>query len=137
MDRAWSALGEGAHGVLHRETFPMSVFPEFREDRLYLCEIQGKSRGKAEAYAWLEAERGIPAERVIAVGDHQNDLSMLEGAGLAVVMGNGVPEAKARADLVIGRHDEDGLAAWVEAGCPLPANGRAERGDPGRGGGLP
>ena len=38
-----------------------------------------------------------------------------------VVMGNGVPEAKALADLVIGRHDEDGLATWVEVGCPLPA----------------
>lgn len=122
VDRAWSALGGEAPGVLHRETFPMSVFPEFRDDRLYLCEIQVLSRGKAEAFRWLEGERGIPPERVIAVGDHRNDLSMLEGAGLAVVMGNGVPEAKAHADLVIGRNDEHGLAAWVEAGCPLPGD---------------
>jgi Cof subfamily protein (haloacid dehalogenase superfamily) len=118
-DHAWAALADEARDALHRETFPLRIFPEFLESSLVLCEVQARSRGKAEAFEWLRRERGIPPERTIAVGDQANDLPMLSGAGLAVVMANAVDAARRAAHLVIGHHAEDGFAAWVEAGAPL------------------
>jgi hydroxymethylpyrimidine pyrophosphatase-like HAD family hydrolase len=120
---AWGALEPDARGALHRETFPLRIFPEFPESSLVLCEVQGKSRGKAEAFEWLRRERGISAERTIAVGDQANDLPMLAVAGLAVVTANAVDAARREADLVIGHHAEEGFAAWVEAGAPTAAGG--------------
>jgi hypothetical protein len=120
-DDAWARLPEPEREGLHRETFPLRIFPSFEDSDLVLLELQGRGRGKAEAFAWLEAARGIPPERTIAVGDHANDLPMLEGAGLAVVPENAFPSARALADLVVGHHAQEGLAEWVEGGAPLPA----------------
>jgi hydroxymethylpyrimidine pyrophosphatase-like HAD family hydrolase len=88
-----------------------------------LQEVQAKGRGKAEAFEWLRLERGIPASRVVAVGDQTNDLPMLALAGLAVAMGNAVPAVREVADLVIGDHGEAGFALWVESGAPCPEPG--------------
>ncbi|MCT1803541.1 Cof-type HAD-IIB family hydrolase [Kocuria carniphila] len=58
---------------------------------------------------YCEAE-GIPLSRVMAFGDNGNDIGMLRTAGLGVAMGNGIPEAKAAADLVTTSHDDEGIA---------------------------
>ena len=123
LEAAWGAIPGAVREDLHRETFPLSLFPDFRDSHLILCEMQRRGRGKAEMYEWLREEAGIPAERTIAVGDHQNDRSMLAGAGLAVAMGNAVGEIRDLSDLVIGHHAEEGFASWVEAGAPLPSTG--------------
>lgn len=117
-EAAWAALSDDARSALTLQHYPMHVFPAFESLDLYLGEIQPRTRGKAEVFDWLERERGIPASRVIAVGDQRNDLSMLRAAGRGVAVGNAVPEAKAAADQVIGRHDEEGIARWIEAGMP-------------------
>lgn len=116
----WQKLPERARGALRHEVFPLSLFPEYENSTLHLFEVQGMSRGKAEALDWLEREHGIPAARTIAVGDHCNDLSMLAEAGLAVTPANAVAEARALAHLVIGHHAEEGLARWIEQGAPFP-----------------
>ncbi len=67
---------------------------------------------KGNALAWLAQHLGIPQERVVAVGDADNDISMLQWAGLAVAMGHAPPEVKAVADIIAPPVDEDG-AAWV------------------------
>ena len=113
-DAAWGALPADVRGELHRETFPMSIFPGFEDVDLHLCEIQRGGRGKAEVYRWLAEHHGIEAHRVVAVGDQRNDLSLLRGAGLPVAMGNAIDELRAIARLVIGDHREDGVAAWLE-----------------------
>ena len=112
-ESGWNALPAHARARLHREVFPLSIFPDFHDVGLVLCEVQVKGRGKAEALRYLAERHGVPAARVVAVGDQRNDLPMLEGAGLAVAMGNAVPEAKALADLVIGDHREDGVARFL------------------------
>jgi Cof subfamily protein (haloacid dehalogenase superfamily) len=116
----WQKLPAHARSELRHEAFPLSLFPAYAGSRLHLFEVQGFSRGKAEALDWLEREHAIAPARTIAVGDHRNDLTMLEAAGLSLTPANGVPEAKALADLVIGHHAEEGLAAWIEAGAPFP-----------------
>jgi Cof subfamily protein (haloacid dehalogenase superfamily) len=57
--------------------------------------------------------RGIAGGDILAVGDNHNDLEMLSFAGIQVVMGNGVPELKARGWHVTHSNDEDGVAAAI------------------------
>ena len=54
--------------------------------------------------------QGIPLSRVMAFGDNGNDMGMLRTAGLGVAMGNGIPEAKAAADLVTTSNNDEGIA---------------------------
>jgi Cof subfamily protein (haloacid dehalogenase superfamily) len=112
---AWDALPEAAKTTLHRESFPLAMFPGFEDMRLHLCEVQRKGRGKAEALRYLAERHGVAAERVVAVGDQHNDVPLLRDAGLAVAMANSVPRVLEVADLVIGHHREDALPRWLDA----------------------
>lgn len=116
--RFWERMPRHAQGALRIEVFPLSLFPAYEKSAMVLFEIQGQSNGKAEAIDWLGRTQGIPAARTIAIGDHVNDLTMLQGAGLAVTPANGVSEARRLAHVVIGHHASEGLARWVEAGAP-------------------
>jgi hypothetical protein len=58
----------------------------------------------------LAQHLGIAQADVIAIGDNNNDLDMLEYAGLGVVVANAVPAAKAVADCLTASNDEDGVA---------------------------
>ena len=59
------------------------------------------------------ALRGIPGGDILAIGDNHNDLEMLSCAGIPVVMGNAVPELKARGWHVTLSNDEDGVAVAI------------------------
>jgi Cof subfamily protein (haloacid dehalogenase superfamily) len=74
------------------------------------CEVVAAGASKAEAVALVRRALGVPAENVIAFGDAENDVPMLEAAGVAVAMGNAVEAVKRAADLVTGSNDEDGVA---------------------------
>ena len=82
-----------------------------RSWRIFL-EVTALGVTKGNALAWLARYLGIPRERVVAVGDADNDISMLRWAGLAVAMGHAPPEVKAVADVIAPPVEEDG-AAWV------------------------
>jgi hydroxymethylpyrimidine pyrophosphatase-like HAD family hydrolase len=122
-ERGWEALPDHARDRLHRETYPLSIFPAFADTDLVLCEVQADGRGKAEAFVYLREVLDVPAARTIAVGDQHNDLTMLAEAGLAVSVANGIARVREQAHLVIGPHDDHGVAAWVEAGMPTVAAG--------------
>jgi Cof subfamily protein (haloacid dehalogenase superfamily) len=94
--------------------FPLSILANHRTSSLQVVDVHPPCRGKGEALRVLEEQHGIPAERVVAVGDATNDLPMLEVAGLAVAMGDGMEEALAAADRVIGGHDSTAIAELVE-----------------------
>lgn len=56
---------------------------------------------------------GIPREATIAVGDADNDLPMLQSAGLSVAMGNANENARAAADVIVADNDNDGCAEAI------------------------
>jgi Cof subfamily protein (haloacid dehalogenase superfamily) len=74
------------------------------------CEVVAASTSKAGAMEFLAAKFDIPRQRVIAFGDGENDLPMIEAAGVGVAMGNGMDAVKSVAQLVTQTHDEDGIA---------------------------
>ncbi|WP_226346204.1 phosphoserine phosphatase SerB [Agilicoccus flavus] len=59
---------------------------------------------KAAALAEFAAERGIPAEATVAVGDGANDIDMVEAAGLGIAFA-AKPVLRARADAVVDEVD--------------------------------
>jgi Cof subfamily protein (haloacid dehalogenase superfamily) len=69
---------------------------------------------KGKALAVVAQYYGIPREKVIAFGDAGNDMPVIEWAGLGVAMENARPEAKAVADRIAPRYDEDGVAVVLE-----------------------
>lgn len=69
---------------------------------------RGCSKGSTLA-AWA-ASRGVRRAEIMAVGDNLNDRDMLEYAGVAVVMGNAVPELTEAGWHVTRTNDEAGVA---------------------------
>jgi HAD superfamily hydrolase (TIGR01484 family) len=56
---------------------------------------------------------GIMMDEVIAMGDSENDLTMIKAAGLGVAMGNAQENVKKAADVVTVTNDEDGVARVI------------------------
>lgn len=80
---------------------------------IYL-EIIPKKSGKGNALLELSRLSGIPVERIIAAGDEENDISMIEAAGHGIAMKNATDNVKAAADIVTeDDNDHDGLAKYL------------------------
>lgn len=65
--------------------------------------------GKEQGILAICSAIGITPAEVIAFGDAENDISMLQLAGIGVAMGNAGPAAKEAADYVTEPIDEDGI----------------------------
>ena len=75
---------------------------------------------KGRALAALAAELGLTSDQVMAFGDADNDLEMLEWAGWSFAMENATDQAKAAAKFVTGLNREGGVGMAVEKFCLLP-----------------
>lgn len=64
---------------------------------------------KFEGIKKVSEALNIPIEDCIAVGDGLNDLEMIQGVGLGIVMGNGIDALKEVADFVTEDVHEEGL----------------------------
>ena len=76
----------------------------------FYYEILNKEASKGNALEKLAAHLGIPIEQTMAIGDNENDLSMIEKAGIGVAMGNATPNVKEAADVITTTNDQDGVA---------------------------
>ncbi|MBP3634452.1 MAG: HAD family phosphatase [Oscillospiraceae bacterium] len=76
-------------------------------------EICPAGTDKGTGLSLLAQALGITAQEVMAIGDSENDLSMLRYAGLPVCMGNGSEAAKACAKYITDDNDHDGVAKAV------------------------
>ena len=81
--------------------------------------VEGLPAGvnKRHGLGWLANHLGFNPQEVLAIGDSEADVPMLEWAGIGVAMGNGSPAAKAAADWVAPTLEEDGAAAAIERFC--------------------
>ena len=78
--------------------------------------IEGMPAGisKGSAIKVIAEKEGINLDEVIAFGDGENDISMLEVAGTAVAMENAMESVKAHADIIALNNLEDGVAIILE-----------------------
>ena len=87
---------------------------EIASSGFYNIEINKEGTSKGEAVKYLADYYGIKREEVIAVGDNENDLSMIKYAGFGVAMGNAIEEVKKEANYVTDTNNNDGVAKLVE-----------------------
>ena len=57
---------------------------------------------------------GIEKSRTIAVGDYNNDISMIKAAGAGVAVANAIDEAKSVADYITVSNNDHAIAAIVD-----------------------
>lgn len=73
-------------------------------------DIVTKSVSKGRALLKYAESLGIKAAEIVAIGDSENDLSMLQVVGMPVAMGNASAGLKAAAKIVTANNDEAGVA---------------------------
>lgn len=78
-----------------------------------LLECVNKQASKGNAVQWIAQRYGIKREEVCAIGDSENDNSMLIYAGLGVAMGNAMSETIAVADMVCDTNNNDGVSKVI------------------------
>ncbi|WP_337101544.1 Cof-type HAD-IIB family hydrolase [Paenibacillus sp. YIM B09110] len=74
-------------------------------------DVQHADANKGKALRQLALSRGIDRERILAIGNYYNDISMLEFAGLGIAMDNSPDLVKKAAGAVTLSNHEDGVAA--------------------------
>ncbi|NLF02735.1 MAG: HAD family phosphatase [Anaerolineales bacterium] len=69
---------------------------------------------KGSALRWVAQHLGIAQADTMAIGDQDNDASMVAWAGVGVAMGNGSPACQAAADWVAPPFSQHGAAVAIE-----------------------
>ena len=87
-------------------------------------ELSPPGVSKGAGLSRLLAMLGVPMEAAAAVGDADNDVSMLRAVGIPVAMGNANGAARAAAEVYTADCDHDGAGLALRAA----AEGRLERG---------
>jgi len=100
------------------------IFPSLVErfgDTLYITRshprlVEGMARGVNKGHGLLHLCEllQIDPQRVLAIGDNDNDIPLLQTAGYGVAMGNASPGLKAIADWIAPSIEEDGAAVALE-----------------------
>jgi len=76
-------------------------------------EITRKGVSKGNAVTVLASLYRLTRQEIIAFGDSENDLSMIEYAGLGIAMGNAPDSVKQKADYITDSNDNEGVANAV------------------------
>ena len=78
--------------------------------------LEFTKRGVTKGTALLRLAKllEIDPEATMAIGDSENDLSMIEAAGIGVAMGNAQEVVKKHADFITGTNAKDGVAAAIQ-----------------------
>ncbi len=79
-----------------------------------VIEIIRAGISKATGLQQIADYYNIPSERVIAFGDEDNDLEMIEFAGHGIAMENAIDDLKNIAKTVTKSNEEDGIAIYLE-----------------------
>ena len=99
--------------VMRTENFGLASTVYESRDFAMLDVIHPSCSKGASLREWATL-RGLAREEVMAIGDNHNDLEMLNYAGIAVIMGNCVPELKNRGWHETASNDHCGVAAAIE-----------------------
>lgn len=79
-----------------------------------VIEITKKGINKAEALKKIARQFQIERKQIMTFGDQDNDLEMIDFAGVGVAMGNAHPKVKAVAKHITDSNEQDGVAKFLE-----------------------
>jgi Cof subfamily protein (haloacid dehalogenase superfamily) len=80
----------------------------------HVIEIVKSGLNKAVGIQRVADYMNIPRERIVAFGDEDNDLEMIDYAGTGVAMGNAISPLKTVANAITLTNEEDGIAIFLE-----------------------
>ena len=86
---------------------------EVTKSASYLVEVVNSKYSKGTAVEFLANYYGISLDKVIAVGDQLNDVSMIEKAGLGIAVKNAEDALKEKADYICKYTNEEGAIAEI------------------------
>lgn len=92
---------EGLEGILITSSMPSNL------------ELNAPGATKGSGILRLAEHLGLRREQTMAIGDGENDFSMITEASIGVAMKNGRPDLKEAADYITDTNDEDGVAAAI------------------------
>ena len=87
---------------------------DFVRSDLEYYEIMPKGIGKGDALNKLSEITGIDKKNIIAVGDNDNDVTMLQTAGISFAVENASKKAKEAADYITVSNEEHALKAIID-----------------------
>ena len=82
--------------------------------QIHIFEMLPFGTNKAAALKELAEKLGIEREEIMTIGDGNNDVEMLEFAGIGIAMGNGTESAKKAANYVTDTNENHGVAKAIE-----------------------
>ena len=91
---------------------PLPSISQFRTGPCNL-ELNAVRASKACGVGALCRHLDVSMSQVLAIGDNQNDISLLRMAGVSVAMGNSEEDVKAAARFVAGINEDDGAAEFL------------------------
>lgn len=79
-----------------------------------MMDVMSKGVSKGNAILKLAEIMEIDPENIIAIGDNENDISMMHAAGLGVAMANADEKIKIEADYVTDTNNNNGVAKVID-----------------------
>lgn len=79
----------------------------------YQLEVMELGTNKGNAVLGLAEKMGISMDEIVAIGDQENDRSMLELPLHSVAMGNAIPAMKELAEFITDSNDNSGVAKAI------------------------
>lgn len=80
----------------------------------FFLEVYNSGASKGHAMAKIGETYGIDRDKIIAIGDGENDISMIEYAGVGIAMENGLDIVKKNADFITLSNSEDGVSYAIK-----------------------
>ena len=77
-------------------------------------EVLPKAAGKESALAWISQNLNIPMEQICAMGDFDNDVGMIQLAGLGAAPADAPERVRKQADFISDAHDRHAAVRLVE-----------------------
>ncbi|MBZ4663119.1 MAG: sugar-phosphatase [Caloramator sp.] len=98
------------------ESLPKELYDKYTIVRSapFFLEFLNNKVNKGFGVRLLAEKLGIKPSEIICIGDAENDIHMIEYAGLGIAMGNAFPEVKKKADYVTKTNEEDGVAHVIK-----------------------
>ncbi|MEO5867096.1 MAG: Cof-type HAD-IIB family hydrolase [Sphingomonas sp.] len=84
------------------------------QSQTYYLDVTALEANKGDGIVALAKAMEISLGETVAIGDQANDVAMFDRAGLSIVMGQAPDAVKAKADLVTGANDADGVAGAID-----------------------
>jgi len=76
----------------------------------FILEVLPQHVDKGYSMRILGEILGLEKEQIMGIGDQENDLSLVENAGLGIAMDNAIDQVKEAADYITKSNDENGVA---------------------------